>query len=112
MVGAATSRRAWGTSSKLSADVAIDDEDYPLTRALGSVNLVQGFFCKLAQSVLRCVRFSPRQELRRSTNDELPKGAEGEQQIACFIVASRQLCIAVSAETPTSVECFWSGRVN
>jgi len=54
----------------------------------------------------------PRQELRGSKNDELPKGAEGEQQITCFIVASRQLCIAVSAETPTSVECFWSGRVN
>jgi hypothetical protein len=89
--------------------VAIDDEDFPLTRAGGSLNLVQGFLSKLA---LRCVRFSPRQEPRRSENDELPRGAEGEQQIACFIVSSRQLCIAVSAETPTSVECFWSGRVN
>jgi hypothetical protein len=67
---------------------------------------VQGFFSNLARSVLRLVRFFPRQELRRSKNDELPEGAEGEQQIACFIVASRQLCIAVSAETPTSVECF------
>jgi hypothetical protein len=111
MVGAATSRRAWGPRSKLSADVA-DDEDFPLTRAPGSLNLVQGFFFELARSVLRCVGFSLRQELGRSKNDEFPKDAEAEQQIACFIVASRQLCVAVSAETPTSVECFWSGRVN
>jgi hypothetical protein len=54
----------------------------------------------------------PPTEAAPRKNDELAKGAEGEQQIACFIVASRQLCIAVSAETPTSVECFWSGRVN